>query len=641
VKQRLLKLSSTQLFLPCILLLAAVLFVIGYNFSVPILSKDEGWLLGIILEQRGLGDVTDLPGYPPVILFVFSTATKLVELTTDGNLFAHTGEIIILIRLSHVLVNLLSLLFIFRLTQLLSNSFAALFAAFIWALAPGIFEHIRLALSEAWLLMFITGSMCFMMETLEKKRAWLAIVSTVLGLLAVATKYNVAPVLAFGLAAVGFLAWKDNKSWFQVFGLQILLILAWAFLLLFVYGAIGILDSGRPTASSFLDSGIAKIIDFSLIQRVFLESAQVLSINPNLALVLLVSGGVFYLKKATLPQRIVWLLMLLFAIITTWFVASYLIHDGIADRYVAAASSTWLVLIVVSTTAIIQLIPRNLYGYLAQSVFVLILLGFWFVPMLQDRILSIQTLLRIDTRLSVSEWSSSSLPRGTIALDGQHWFIFDPIWGGYHGPLRPWVARERWLERPLEEWLMAEIRYVQINGTYPGDTSILPFDNIYHLKSFPIPEQEERWTGDSFHIYRIVSDNFVEVDLAFENGISLAAYELSGREFTVGETLAWLPYWAASQRPAYDYQVFLHLVPLDTFVPVAQLDINPAIRPSTSWDDDYETVIGNLFQLSIPQELEAGRYRLIVGLYRPDNFERVETVEGMDYLEIGEISIRN
>jgi 4-amino-4-deoxy-L-arabinose transferase-like glycosyltransferase len=643
LKRFTLNLSSTDLIFGAIFLLAAILFVIGYNFSIPVLSKDEGWLLGIILEQRGLADVADLPGYPPMILLLMSVATGIVDLMTSESPLRHTGEIIIVVRLINVVINLLSLFFIYRITKRLSNSWAALLAAFVWALGANIFEHIRLALSEAALLMFITGSIFFMVESLAKKRAWLAIASTLMGLLAVATKYNVAPVLMFGMFPSLFLAWRDSKSWLKVFGLQILLVLSAALLLLFGYGAVGMIQSGRPTASNFLSNGIKELTNLDKIQKLFIEAFRVLTINPGFAMALLLLGGGLYLWKKELEHRISYLLIFLFALVNTWFVSSYLTYSIITDRYVAATSTAWLILIAIAVGTLIEIIPRKSYAYPIQGILVFLLISFWLLPIVQTRISSLNIFLRIDTRTSLSEWSDDSLPTGTIALDGQHWYIFDPVWGGYHKTLRPFVARERWLDRPREDWLMANILYVQLNGAYPGEASILPFDNIYHLKSFPIPEQETRWTGDTFHIYRIVSDTFKEANFRFANGISLAAYELSGQDIRAGEAVRWLPYWRAASAPEHDYQLFLHLVPLDSFAPVAQVDLQPTLiaRPSSTWDDTYETLVGNLFELTLPDNLPAGSYRLIFGLYRLDNLERLRTIDGTDYFEITQIRVSN
>jgi hypothetical protein len=643
LKRFTLNLSPTDLIFGAIFLVAAILFVIGYNFSIPVLSKDEGWLLGIILERRGLADVADLPGYPPMILFLMSVATNIVDLVTGESPLQHTGEIIIVVRLINVVINLISLFFIYRITKRLSNSWAALLAALVWALGANIFEHIRLALSEAALLMFITGSIFFMLECLAKKRAWLAIASTLMALLAVSTKYNVAPVLMFGIFPSLFLAWTDSKSWLKVFGLQVLLVLSAALFLLFGYGAIGMIQSGRPTASNFLSNGIKELTNLDKIQKLFIEAFRTLTINPGFALALLLIGGGLYLWKKELEHRISYLLIFLFAVVNTWFISSYLTYSIITDRYVAATSTAWLILLAVAVGTLIEIIPRKSYAYPMQGILAFLLISFWLLPIVQTRISSLDIFLRIDTRTSLSEWSDDSLPTGTIALDGQHWYIFDPVWGGYHKTLRPFVARERWLDRPTEDWLMANIFYVQLNGAYPGDASILPFDNIYHLKSFPLPLQERRWTGDTFHIYRIVSDTFREADFRFANGISLAAYELSGQDIRTGEAVRWLPYWRAANVPEHDYQVFLHLVPLDSLVPVAQLDLQPTLmaRPSSTWDDTYETLVGNLFELTLPDNLPAGSYRLIFGLYRLDNLERLRTIDGTDYFEITQIRVSN
>jgi hypothetical protein len=624
---------------------ATILFTIGYNFSLPILPKDEGLLLGYTLDQSGL---VDLAGYPPIILMALDTVATFTEWRTGEDAMRHTGEIIAVMRLLSALLNLTSLVFIYLTASKLGNHISGLFAAFAWMILPLVFVQMRMALTESWQIAFISSSSYFMVYGLETKKSYWVIVSTILGLLAVVAKYNTLPVLGLGCGASLYLAWQGNRAWWKTLAVQMLMISLVAYLLLFVYGALDYfkVDSADGAtmgeAETFLSSGLARMLDFNFVAGLFRDAFGVLGLQASYAPPIIVLGSIFFLRKANGSRAIAYLGILAFAILASWFVASYLARPVVRDRYLSSASSAWIIVLAVSSLALLQAIPHVKYRNLIQLVLGAGFCFIWFFPNIQMRLSLVQQYLRTDTRVGLSEWSQQSLPSGTIALDGEHWYIYDPLWGGYQGHLRPWVAIERWVNRPLSEWQAADIRYVQLSGEYPGTDPTLPFDNILHLKSFPVHNQEAVWTGYSLHIYRIMEENLIETNIVFENGIELHAYELNRTELLAGESLEWQGYWTAQQSPELDYQAFLHLVPMDSFEVLAQLDQSPTLsgRPSSTWDDSAETLVGNPFIMTIPANISSGNYRLIVGLYKLDSFERLRTEAGLDYFEIGTITIR-
>jgi hypothetical protein len=101
-----------------------------------------------------------------------------------------------------------------------------------------------------------------------------------------------------------------------------------------------------------------------------------------------------------------------------------------------------------------------------------------------------------------------------------------------------------------------------------------------------------------------------------------------------GQTIFFTLYWQAEAIPAQDYTVFIHLLdanrnwiagadgpPVNNFYPTGLW------QPGDWIDDDRH--------LTIPDELSAGHYPVLIGLYDPDSGERLTRLDGSgDFVEI-------
>src|SRR5690606_25091454 len=90
--------------------------------------------------------------------------------------------------------------------------------------------------------------------------------------------------------------------------------------------------------------------------------------------------------------------------------------------------------------------------------------------------------------------------------------------------------------------------------------------------------------------------------------------------FRPGDAVEFTLYWNAPTTPTDNYQLFMHLVPLDNYQVLAQHDSVPAVpeRLTLTWNEPSETLISPPFALEIPNDLPPGDYRVMIGLY---NFE--------------------
>lgn len=120
--------------------------------------------------------------------------------------------------------------------------------------------------------------------------------------------------------------------------------------------------------------------------------------------------------------------------------------------------------------------------------------------------------------------------------------------------------------------------------------------------------------------------------------LALEGYELSSATLQPGGQLEVSLAWRAGEDPRTAYVVFLHLVGADG-VRVAQFDeplLGGYYQP-TVWPPDEAVTDRHL--LALPDDLQAGRYRLEMGLYRPDSQDVVPRVDTagdrvvLDYLE--------
>jgi hypothetical protein len=116
-------------------------------------------------------------------------------------------------------------------------------------------------------------------------------------------------------------------------------------------------------------------------------------------------------------------------------------------------------------------------------------------------------------------------------------------------------------------------------------------------------------------------------------------------EVSPGDTLTVDIFWDVQQRPAEDYSVFLHLSDDPAVAPLAQADVlMGGVLPSGVWQSG--DVIHEQLVLSIPSEIEAGEYDLLLGSYFWQTGERLSayiggTQQADDRIKLGTIIIND
>ncbi|MGQ9676445.1 MAG: hypothetical protein ACUVX1_12355 [Chloroflexota bacterium] len=110
-----------------------------------------------------------------------------------------------------------------------------------------------------------------------------------------------------------------------------------------------------------------------------------------------------------------------------------------------------------------------------------------------------------------------------------------------------------------------------------------------------------------------------------EDKVELLGYDLSSSEVRPGDVLRVTLHWRGGE-PKEDYTVFVHLMN-EAGQLVAQVDSQPGngAYPTSIWDKD-EYVRDEHF-LSTPRDLPEGDYTLVVGMYLPQNGQRIQVLD--------------
>jgi hypothetical protein len=242
-------------------------------------------------------------------------------------------------------------------------------------------------------------------------------------------------------------------------------------------------------------------------------------------------------------------------------------------------------------------------------------------PTIQTTLDDISFYRKPDIQVDIMEWADYSLPPGRYIGDiSEYNDILSPHWGIYQGDTRfEFHYQSSLVDEPVEVWREADVQYTflsdfayrqlleqpELGEVYLGETLL--------LKRFQRSPGER---GPETAVLRLTPIQH-PLDVHFEDGVVLAGYDLSTDRVAPGESFTVTYYWQAASTPNEVYNVFTHLTPPDSFEVITQADGTPVSeqRPTISWDDPGETLIGQTFSLTVDETLPLGDYQLRVGLY--------------------------
>jgi hypothetical protein len=181
------------------------------------------------------------------------------------------------------------------------------------------------------------------------------------------------------------------------------------------------------------------------------------------------------------------------------------------------------------------------------------------------------------------------------------------------------------LESPLAGRIEVTLRNDAEVYLRPTTAAAEPLDDV--VGRFTIAP--ERWPAPV---------DFEPVTARWQNGITLLGYTLTPDQPRAGEPLDVSLYWQTGQPIPEDYVVFVHLVN-DEGQLQAQSDAIPRLGayPTQWWLPDV--AITDEHSMSLPPELPAGQFQLLVGLYRSADGVRLPLAAGNDSFPLSQVEV--
>gem|GEM_PF-1463309 len=633
-----------SLVIMCVILLHGT----GYRYGLPYVEHyDEARIFYNAAIQRGAADgVVDLPGYPPALMWMHDVVQPISEQITHRPAELEMGVGIGMLRGLAVLCNALSAALLVWCGRRITGAWAiGLLAAAAWATAPDTLYNTVIALTEPYLILTSLLALALALAALYNKSQKAAVLSIVAALIGVMFKYSAFPALGFG---VGVALWhlREDRRWFRVLVVQAALIMG-AALFLFSVGGAGTLLGWSTESQTFTQGGFARLADAGWWHSIGEPAANQLRLSIPALLGLVVAGTAAFVLLHDQTRRLIWFSLLFFTLSMLAFTIMYIVYTEGVYRYVAPSSPFLALLASLAIWGIGTVIlqgrdtPKRDAKPISTFVFAFIAV-IWTVLILPTSLGIVQDRARPDTRAALADWSLPILttPYQTILQDSRDVRPFVRDRAGYRGL---WHS-QRW-EDPLEQlpaawraeganWLMAtEETQERLMQTDEGRAWAA---EALFLKSFP-PEGE-RWRGPALWFYRLTPP-MTAVDVVWGETVHLVGYDVlkndsawpDNSDMQAGDTLTFAGYWRATTTPPADLHLFIHVRPADDLTQVvAQVDGLPVdMRPTTTWDDTQETLIGTAYSLIWP-DLPTGDYVLIIGLYDLATGVRWLTTEGSD-----------
>lgn len=562
------------------------------------------------------------------------------------------AQVILITRFLAILTHILTTALIALIARTWAGPWAGLLGACAWLTLPHISAYTGLALTEAWQALGMVASVYFATTLLQTPRPRAAIFSTAAGLLAVVFKYSAFPVLSPGIAAVVWLGWKHPDArtrWLVTLIAQAALIVGCAAWLLFGYGSQDLFANPNEVAE-VISVGENENVEFWSetigLPRILIAHADQVGFSAPVLWGLLALGMAFAWRRAPAWKRFSWLLALGLVAAHLIFILAYIIFWSGVTRYVTPVAGITVALLASALVALADWIVLRLRAarWLGISLAALAAIIWLGNPTLTSIQIARERALP-DTHYAYMRWTETSLPLDqSLLIDTWDWYLFTDRFASYGQPERTWVqgklydySRTHWLGNFVRYAAVLEADQPQLEATYGADiASLLP------LKRFPPVQSAGGWRGPILTVYRLERPAHTS-DARFQSQIHLVGFDLSAATLTPSSEIVITPFWRADTRPETNYHIFIHLTPMDGIAVLAQIDGVPGLsaRPTTTWDDPAETIIGSTLTLTLPADIASGEYRLIAGLYDPQSGVRLQTDDGQDYTLLTRIAVNS
>jgi|HigsolmetaAR202D_1030399.scaffolds.fasta_scaffold00005_51 4-amino-4-deoxy-L-arabinose transferase-like glycosyltransferase len=151
------------------------------------------------------------------------------------------------------------------------------------------------------------------------------------------------------------------------------------------------------------------------------------------------------------------------------------------------------------------------------------------------------------------------------------------------------------------------------------------YPEVYERIRNTLPIQRIQIHGIEYaEIYQVPRPYDYPLDAQFGTAIHLWGYSFSNNN---DNSLTITPSWDVRDRIDDDYMLFVHLIDQQGNK-IAQSDLSPAGDgpPTSTWEVGQQIAVP--ISLFPAEELKTGHYRIIIGLYHPETWDRLELVRG-------------
>lgn len=609
-----------------IVALAGMLRLPYTNWGLPYVEyPDETHLYYHGQARRGLYDATYTGIYPPAFIWL----NIAVQQTLESQGQPGVTPTVQVLRVLAAIANTASTALIGLVAYRLGGTFAGWLAAAGWAVAPVAVEHSLYAIPEPFLYPLVVLCLLLAAEALVKPEGWRwSLASLLVAAVTLLLEYRMFVLFIPGGLTLLRYVMKGRpippRRWLLLVTLAITVGML----------VVTALFYALPAYQNWLVQIL--MIDLWNLPSLgghIVESLRGIS-TPWLTLAVLAFGFLAWLlsRRRGLPHPpIVVLLMYvgMFLLINWMMNAIRWQGDLIRSKNVLIASQIGFILLGGAVGQIIRL-AQGRFTRLALALPVTAIL---LIPQAQTTAAMLDgSFTGVSWHVVIRQWADVNVPPGTVIVYKVHDKTFNPLWGGIpHRNWFDWWPTTDIMERSLEAWRDQGMAYALIPVPQQrlleqSEAGRAYLDGMLRLRDFVHPPTRREAEAIFYRLWRMD----VETDFRFGDAIRLTGYDRSAEAVQPGDSLTLRFYWNAPQTPADNYSLFIHLIPADEYTVLAQADGAPAVpeRPTLTWNEPSETLISPAFTVTIPPDLPAGEYRVMVGLYNYQTGQRLPVSDG-------------
>ena len=605
-----------------ILLLASGLRLSIFDYGLPFIeSTDTSNFYMVVNDNRGLLDAhwrNDLlAGYPPGYLWLYARILDMADATGNYNVHIDGQYYEANTRLFSIFASLITLATIIALARLIGGRTASIIAGIVFAISAEVIELNVLSLPDPATTMFMSLSALISVMSFKKRSAFLALIATIVALIAIAFKYPVAPILLMPASFFLMDLWHRRIKALPSATLALIMVLATAYYLLYVNGGANFEIAETENFKDSLFDNLLSRRQWQATLRLFFDSSGI----PILALtVISLLYSVVSKQKRTFTFEF-WLLLAT-AIIMLGIVPLYLVRLE-SVRYVYPAVALFIVIFALT----LPFLSRQLQG---------IAIAFILIWGLAESTTFINRLSLPYTFADAQFWAEDNLPDESVVWVESLFMLrsISRYEAGYSG-----FNNYGLMYAPVTEWeTVAEfVDYVYLADydlwQWRNDPARPSLDDMLLIKEI----DNSGHYGPVIYVYDPQApEHMSRIHLEdSSNSLTLHSYDIQQDN----HTLQMKSYWQApDSRPSVDYSYVLYLTPVDEPETILfQQDAPLGHRPTSTWDDPGELIRGNIGPFTIPDDLTEDSYHLRLGIYFWETGARMQFEDNGISLFLGEV----